>query len=365
MAEHGRVSVLMSPRCLELNEVPVPTPAPDEMLLRIDACGVCGSDVALYLGETATPLPVVPGHEIVGTIVAMGETAQTQRGLSIGDRLALEEAIPCHACPQCLEGRHRICGRARRYGSTLFEDGGQLLGGLADFALVPGAAIAHRVPVTVDPVVATLFIPLSNGLSWVNDAGAVRPGQAVLVQGPGQHGLACAYAARRAGAARVIVSGTDRDSLRLETALRLGADLVVNVGTDDLVEVVLRATDGRGADVVVDATPNAVDPVTDSVRCAAIGGRVVLAGLKRGRLASVDVDAIVRRELRLIGVAARQSWAIPAALTLLATDQDLVDSLRGPVFPLACASEAIKSLMSQRPVHSTVVPPTTAVEPDG
>lgn len=355
-----RAATFAAPGKVAIRRLPRPQVRDDEVLLEVTACGVCGSDLALFAGEKQTAVfPLVAGHEIVGRVVEVGDRASALRGLVVGDRLVLEEAIPCGTCSLCQDGRHRLCGNGRRFGGTPLDDGGAHLGGYADLVLVPPNAIVHRVPENLDDERATWFIPVSNGLSWLRSRAGLRPGERVVVVGPGQHGLGTAIAAMELGAHQVIVCGLPDDGGRLELARQLGATPVV---VDDLgrwSQDVRHMTNG-GADVVVDVTPRSTQAVRDAVALTDTGGRVVLAGVKRGRqLDGLDIDAVVFGERSLLGVNARESWAVPAALRLLSRGGPGHEALAGPVVSLDQLETALDLLAGAHgrpPVHAVVSP---------
>ena len=355
-----RVAVFDGPGEVVMRTLRRPDINEDELLLETTACGVCGSDLALFAGEKRTAVfPLVAGHEIVGRVIEIGEAAAIRRGLAVGDRVVLEESIPCGTCASCQDGRHRLCGNGRRFGGTALSQGGAHLGGYAELVLVPSRAMTHQVPATLGDDRATWFIPLSNGLSWLRSRAAIRPGERVVVMGPGQHGLGTALAAMELGAGQVIVCGLPGDEGRLELAERLGAQSVVIDGEGPWRDGVLQMTDG-GADIVVDVTPRSTRAVRDAVALAAEGGRAVLAGVKRGRRADgLDIDAIVFGERSLLGVNARESWAVPAALQVLARGGPGHEVLSGPVLPLEDLQTALESLAGNHgppPVHAVISP---------
>jgi threonine dehydrogenase-like Zn-dependent dehydrogenase len=235
-----------------------------------------------------------------------------------------------------------------------------LWGGFSRYTYLAPRTSAHAVPESLDADLATLFIPVSNGLSWVRAAGRLQPGESVVVLGVGQHGLASVAAARRCGAGTVAAVGRAGDGPRLDAAAKLGADLVVDSGSENWAAAVLDATGGRGAELLVDTTPGATGILADAARCAAVGGRVIVAGLKHGASSPLPTDVLVRREIEVRGVAARQSWAIDAALGWLSRDPALFSAFSSVTMGLADVERALLVLGGEagglRPVHAVVTP---------
>ncbi|HVW41699.1 MAG TPA: zinc-binding dehydrogenase [Amycolatopsis sp.] len=342
-----RAAVLSAPRRIDVTRLD-PGPVPESgAWVEVEACGLCGSDWSSY-AQRPVDAPFVPGHEIVGRVSRVwGE----RPGVAVGDRVALEERIPCHRCAACLSGRQRLCPHSTRYGGISLATPPALWGGYAEQVYLDPAANVHTVPSTVDAELAALFIPVSNGLSWISAAAGLRPGESVVVLGVGQHGLATVAAARRCGAGTVIATGRHGDGARLAAAKALGADAVIDVDTESL--------DAAGqADVVVDTTPGPAATLADAVELVAPGGRIVLAGLKGGELSPVSTDLLVRREITVRGVAARESWAIDAALRWLDEEPGAFTPLGSLVVRLDQVEQALLALGGEaagpRPVHAVI-----------
>ncbi|HEX3956139.1 MAG TPA: zinc-binding dehydrogenase [Trebonia sp.] len=351
-------AVLSAPRTIDVRPVPAgPLPAAGAWL-EVEACGICGSDWSWY-AEREIPAPFVPGHEMVGRIVAAwgdhGNAAFTP-----GARVAVEEALPCWSCAECRGGKHRLCPRSTRYGGTPLSVAPAVWGGFSQYTYLAPRTSAHAVPDSLDAGLATLFIPVSNGLSWLRAAGRLQPGESVVVLGVGQHGLASVAAARRCGAGTVVAVGRSGDQARLDAAAKLGADLAVDSDSADWAAAVLDATGQRGADLLVDTTPGATGILATAATCAAIGGRVIVAGLKHGASSALPTDVLVRREIAVRGVAARESWAIDAALSWLAQEPALFSAFSSVTTGLADVEQALLALGGEaagpRPVHAVVTP---------
>lgn len=351
--------VLEGPRALVRREVhPADVPR-DGGWLAVEACGICGSDWNRFAHRDVAS-PMILGHEIVASVTSLWGALAQRDDIAVGDMVVLEEAIPCLSCALCRSGQHRLCRSSARYGGTALDRAPGLWGGYADTVFLDSRATVHRLPKGLDPVLATLFIPVSNGLSWVGDAGQLRAGDMVLVLGPGQHGLACVAAAKRLGAGHVVVAGRSHDAARLSAARDLGADLAVDVDEGSLVEAVLDVTGGAGADLTIDTTPIATSALATAVAVAAVGGRIVVAGAKGGRPSPLDTDTLHRRELTVRGVAARESRAIDAALAWVATEPERFDPFGGLVVDLDGVEEALLALGgeagTEHPLHAVAVP---------
>ncbi|MCK8673127.1 alcohol dehydrogenase catalytic domain-containing protein [Rhodococcus sp. HM1] len=315
--------VLTAPRRFETRRFDRPVLGADDGLLGVLACGLCGSDVASWRGEKKHDGPVVLGHEVIGRIADLGPAAAALWDVRPGDRVAIEEAVPCMFCALCRSGHQRLCTRSGiRYGYTSTDTAPSLWGGFAPLMYLHPRTQLHRVPDSVSDELATLYIPLSNGLAWMGDSGELRPGERVAIFGAGQHGIASAAAALRLGASEVVVVGTDRDGDRLAVARELGSQVVV-APAEDVEEAVVEVL-GGSPDIVMDMTPSVAHPVEASIRLAAVRGRVLWGGMKRGASRPlIDTDLVAQKELTVRGLWARPSWAITAALRWLASEPAL------------------------------------------
>jgi threonine dehydrogenase-like Zn-dependent dehydrogenase len=269
---------------IALDDIAVPAPEPGELLMRVRRVGICATDLHLLDGHIGDPFPLVPGHEFVGEVAAIGEEAARERGLAVGDRIVVEMLLPCGACPRCREGRYNLCERddpaggepvGREYGINIPRTHGSgLWGGYAGILSVPPRAIVHRLPDGIPWDTAALVEPLAVAYRAVA-RGRVSPGDTVVVIGPGPVGLLISSAARIAGASRVVMVGTRRN--RLELARRFGSDTVIDArATPDVAGAVAEALGGL-ADVVIEIAGVAAAQ-RQAVTLVRRGGRVVLAG---------------------------------------------------------------------------------------
>lgn len=357
--------VLEAPRRLVMREFPLPEIGDDDGLLRVEACGLCGTDHEQFTGVLNMGRPVVPGHEIVGVVEAVGPRAAARWGVQAGDRVAVEPSQSCRACDQCRAGDYRHCARhpfPDFYGVIPADRSPGLWGGYADHVYLGPDAVLLPVPDELDPVAATLFNPLGAGIRWAVQLPRTQPGDIVAVLGPGIRGLCAAAAAKDAGAEFVMVTGLGpHDGERLGLASRFGADLTVDVARDDPVTTLRQTTGTAGADVVVDVTAKAPDAFVQAIGLARPGGRVIVAGT-RGPV-PVDgfiPDAVVVKELHIIGALGVDVDAYRPALDLLATARWPFAEL-----PRRCVGldgvEGLLQIMAGEtgespPVHGVVVP---------
>lgn len=364
-SETARAMVLTGPRSLEARRFSLPSIGPDDGLLRVEACGLCGTDHELYTGHIPAPRPVIPGHETVGIIERLGQRAAERWGVSEGDRVAVECFQSCRACDACRAGLYRRCerhGTRTLYGMTPADVNPGLWGGYAEYHYLSPDSMLLPVPDELDPIEATLFNPVGAGLRWGADLPATGPGDTVAVLGPGIRGLAAVAAAREAGAERILVTGFgERDHPRLEAALAFGADRTVDVATDDPVAAIRELTDGAGASVVVDVTANAPAALGQAIRMAAQGGRVVFAGVRNStETPGFRPDAITFKELTIIGALGVDAPVYRRALDVLASDRYPFRTVARRVEHLEDAGDLLATMAGETdavpPVHAVITP---------
>jgi threonine dehydrogenase-like Zn-dependent dehydrogenase len=360
----SRAIVQEAPRQLVMRELPIPEIDDDSALLRVEACGICGSDAEQYAGLLPVTFPLVPGHEPLGTIARIGDRAARRWGVDVGDRVAVEAPIPCGRCRVCLAGRYTMC-RARggffAHGYVPLARPPGLWGGYADYLYLDPCSIVHRMRADVPIGVAVMFNPLGAGFRWAVDIPDTGPGDTVLVIGPGQRGLACVIAARTAGADTIIVAGLARDAAKLALARRFGADHVIDVEHEDTRRRVKELTAGRGADVVIEVSANAPEPVAEALHHVAAGGRIVLAGVKGLRAVPDFVsDLVVLKEARILGAFGVTGPAYEAAIRLIESGRVPLAEMHTHDFALADAERAIRILAGEvageTSIHSCLVP---------
>ncbi len=363
--EWCRAAVAVAPLRTEIREFPIPDVGPDDGLLAVEACGLCGTDWDFYTRRRGAHLgALILGHEIVGTIRAVGPQAAQRWKITPGDRVAVEEFLPCGQCEFCLSGRPALCAetdsrseRFLRYGATPVDIPPGLWGGFSETLYLHPHALIHRVPDEVSADLATLFVPISNGIRWVLKEGRMPRGGTVVVIGPGAHGLGCVIAALEGGAGRVIAVGRTQGA-RLEAAEALGAMPIASEGTD-VVAAVREATQGAMADVIVDLAPGAPETVSTALRLARKGATIILTAAKHGTAVDFQSDLVVRNELTVKGVRGRDYASVENALRIIASGRYPLPRLRTHEFPLREADQALRvqgERVDPSAIHVTVAP---------
>lgn len=350
-------------RTLESKEFELPKIGPDDALLRVEACGICGTDYEQYNGDLRfIRYPVIPGHEPVGVIAEIGEEAARRWGVTKGDRVAVEPILPCGRCAVCLTGHYQRCiGLARGgYGTRTATEPPYLWGGFAQYMYLHPNSVVHKMSRAMPAELAVLFNPLANGLRWAHALPGTGIGDTVVILGPGQRGLCAVIAAREAGASQIIVTGLAADARKLELARELGAHHTINVEAEDPVKKVREITGNRRADVVLDVTAYATKPVADALDLVRPGGTIVLAGLKGHKpVADFVSDKIVMREITIKGALAADYDSYDRAVRLLESGKYPWAKLHTHTFPLKRVEEAIRTLARELPgdpIHIAVVP---------
>lgn len=313
-------AVFHGPGHIAVEEVAIPEPAPDEILVRVGANTVCGTDARIFRGEKTRGVrrPSILGHEFAGEVAEVGAEVV---GFARGDRVAVAPVIPCRACQTCLADRENACDRRAAMGYE-FD------GGMAEFVRIPAVALAaenvFRVGSDIPHEQLALAEPLSCCVNGFRRSG-VTMGDRVVVLGAGPIGQLHTQLARVAGASEVVVS--EPSDFRREVALVHGATRVVDPTRQDLRRIVHDVTDGQGADAVV-VCIGVPDLVQQAISLTRKGGSLNLfAGFPKGARASVDPNEIHYRELVLTGTTAARRRDYEQALTLMRTGAVRLDAM--------------------------------------
>lgn len=267
-------------------EVAMPVPVGDELLVRVEAAGICGSDRHMFLGEYPTAVPVIQGHEFSGIVVAAGPDAKR---VAIGARVTGDPNIACGHCPGCLSGRVNLCDNLQALGVTRN-------GGFAEFVIVPEGQ-AYELPATLDPMHGSFAEPVACCLHGI-DVARIEPGQSAAVLGGGVIGLIMVQLAKLAGAGTVVL--VTRQEPRRRVAMAVGADATVDPGAGDAAAAIREIVPG-GVDVVLECA-GVAETVAQAPRVARRGGTVIVFGvMPKGEPVVMEPFVLLTNEIRLEG----------------------------------------------------------------
>lgn len=301
---------------LDIVDMPRPEYGEHELLIKVEACGICGSDIHGWDGSTGRRKPpLVMGHEAAGTIEAVG--ANVTR-FAVGDRVTFDSMVSCGRCPACTSGAINLCENRQVMGVSCDEF--RRNGAFAEYVVVP-EHIAFTFPENLQFEHAAMVEPVSIAVHAATIT-PIRLGDTAVVIGSGMIGLLVVQAARLAGCSQVIA--VDLDDAKLEIAKSLGADAVFNAKSADVTREVQACTQGRGADVsfeVVGATPT----VQSAIACTRRGGTVTLVG-NLAPTVEMPLQSVVTREVRLQGSCA-SNGEYPQCIDLLARGAIQVEPL--------------------------------------
>ena len=362
-----QAAVALAANHIEIQEFAKPAILPESGLLKVAATGVCGSDWGYYQNLPASRGPLILGHETVGYVESMGALAKEKWRLKEGDLVALEEYIPCGTCHACRSGDFRLCDATdwrlggMRYGATGLNVAPGFWGGYSHYQYLHLNTVFHKVPDGLSARHAALALPISNGIEWTYLQGGAGPGQTVVIQGPGQQGLACVVAAKAAGANQIIITGlaNDTDRKRLALAKKLGADHTIELGEMDLVQDVKELTGGLMADLVIDCASGGTDSVISAVALARKKGVVILGGQKRKKIPEFDSDQIIAKFLTVKGMRGHSYESVELALQLIHSDKYAVKEMSTHLLGLKDTDLALNSLVGngvKEPIHMVIDP---------
>jgi L-iditol 2-dehydrogenase len=323
---------------VSLQEVPRPEFSPYEVLIRVKAVGICGSDVRIFNEVTPGRKRIIIGHELSGEVVDFGEKVHSLRK---GDRVATSICIGCAICRYCRKGYFNLCDKLEEVGITID-------GGMAEYVSVPARNV-HRIPEHVSFEEATLADPLAcsiRGLEMVS----IQKDSWVCVLGPGTIGLLAVQIAKRVLRARVVVTGTRED--RLSLARQFGADYVVNVNQDEPVKFILDKTDG-GADFAFEAAGSG-KALEDAFFSTKRNGSIVAMTVHKQ--VQINMEPVIRNELKVFGSICYNYKEFDQALDLIAKKKVDLALFTQHTFPLQEYEKAFAFVMSRQGVKAILKP---------
>jgi L-iditol 2-dehydrogenase len=336
-----RAAVLRAPGDVVIEERPIPRAGPGQVVVRVRAVGVCGSDTHYYehgrIGRFVVEAPLVLGHEAAGEVTDLGPGVTR---LAVGERVSIEPGVPDLTCGQCLAGRYNLCPNMRFFGTPPVD------GAFAEYVVVH-EAFAHPVPNSVSDDAAALLEPLSVGI-WACMKARVTAGSRVLITGAGPIGLVSVQAALAFGATEVVVS--DVNPVRLALAKELGATMVIDAREASVTDL------HRSPEVLLECSGHP-PAIGEAIRTLDRAGRAVLVGMGGDEIV-LPLSVIQERELQLTGTF-RYAGTWPRAIALIASGRINLDRLVTGTYRLDQAQEALTAGRRDQQSVKVVVHPQT------
>ncbi|MFQ6081184.1 MAG: zinc-dependent dehydrogenase [Candidatus Bathyarchaeia archaeon] len=327
---------------IRIEDVPTPKIKPDEVLVEMKACGICGSDLMEWYLKGRAPL--VLGHEPAGIVVKAGKKV---KNFELGDRVFAHHHVACLTCHYCLRGAYTMC---RKFGQTHIHPGG-----FAEYFRVPAPNLqidTLKLPDHLSFEEATLIEPTACCIRALNKCD-VQPGDTVAIIGDGPSGIIHAMLSRNFGASRIIVSGHHR--YRLEAAKRVGADLTIDPRSEDFVEGVKEATSGRGADLVIVTAPN-IEALSTGMKVCRRGGTLcIFASTPPGEHMRIRPHRLFFSEIKVVPSYSTSHIETRMALKLISSGRIEAKDLITHRFPLSRISDAFKTAAKNKECLKVVV----------
>lgn len=331
-----KTAVMTAVRQIEIQTRNIPQPGPGEVLVQVEYVGVCGSDLHFYehgaIGDVVVHPPFVLGHEVGGTVVELGTGVDT---LKPGDRVALEPGRTCGHCEFCRTGRYNLCPDVVFYSTPPYD------GAFQEY-VIHEAGLCFKIPDQMDTMEAALIEPLAVGFHASAQGGA-HVGMTAAVMGAGCIGLVSMMALRAMGVTKVIA--VDIMEKRLQKALELGATDIINGKETDAAEELLRLTDGKGTDLVIETAGTEIT-TRQAIQCAKKGSVIVLVGYSATGEMTLPLSAVLDKELT-IKTCYRYRHIYPMAIDAVASGNVKLKEIVSDVFPL----DDIQNAM-ERSIHN-------------
>ena len=325
---------------LEVTDIARPSPGPEELLIQVAACGICGSDVHGYDGSTGRRIPpIVMGHEAAGVVVSVGTDVT---GFAPGDRVTFDSTVFCGICDFCRSGDVNLCNDRQVIGVSCGEY--RRAGAFAEFLTVP-ARVAYHLPDKLSFPEAAMLEAVSVALHGVA-VSEMKGSETVLVIGAGMIGLLLLQSARCAGYASARVFVSDVDATRLKLAADMNAEQTFLASGPDLTTEIMKHTENRGVDIVLEAVGRD-ETISTAIDCVRKGGTVVLVGNISPQI-NLPLQKVVSRQIRLQGSCA-SAGEYPEAMQLIASGKIKLAPLITAVAPLADGPSWFERLHSREP----------------
>jgi len=325
-----------------IKQVDIPRPNKNEVLIKVKAVGICGTDVPILKGFREVPLPLIPGHEFSGDIVEVGSEV---KNFAVGDRVTPAIVIGCGHCYYCRNGLETLC-------DNIIETGIHVNGAFAEYVTVP-EKVVHKLPETMTYEQGASIDPIASAYHPIKKAN-IGSEDVVLVYGPGPIGLYAIQLAKAEGAKKIIAAGIKSDLERLELAKNLGADYIVMTDDGNFEESIKEITNGRLADIVIEATgnPKVFDIAIHTVRKH---GQIILVGLTH-ELTTANVNQIVRKEIIVKGSLCYTWDDYKECIDLVDSGRVRVEPMISHIFDLKDMDKALKVIDEHKAIKIILHP---------
>lgn len=348
MAATARASVQIDDQTMEVREFPIPEELPPGYaLLRVEATGICGTDVSQYDGAIRRMMgyeyPNILGHEAVGHLAAITPEAEARWNVRVGDRVAVEPSAVCGHCVFCREEQTTLCTDRFIYGfepTTLLPS---LWGAYAEYMVLHPDSRLFPIPEAMKIEDACLFNAFGGGFDWGVVVPETKPGDDVVIIGPGLRAMASVIAAKEAGARNIVVVGRARNPRKIEIVEAFGATHFIRLGQDDVQARVREITGGLGAHRVIDYVPHVTETFALALEIARPGGTVVPVGFK-GHEMPFLVDRVCEKKLTIKGVTGPSPEGYDRGIATLMSGRYPLELLHTHRFTFDQAEEAILTL---------------------
>lgn len=316
---------------LEIKQTPLSKLKENEVMIKIMAVGICGSDVHYYdqgrIGDFRVEKPLIMGHESTGQIIAVGDDV---KDFQIGDRVAIEPGIPCGKCEFCRTGRYNLCPKIKFMATPPYD------GDLTQYITYPADFIYH-IPDNMSYEIGTLSEPFSVSIHAAQLMD-IQPGTTVFISGAGPVGLLAIFAAQAFKAGKIIIS--DAEDSRLKIAQKFGADFTINVTNTDIKIEIQKLTNDQGVDYVMEASSNN-KAESESLLTLKSGGKIAYIGMPTHDTAPLDIMFMTTHEPQIFGVF-RYANTYPLAISILQQKKEIAESLLTDFYSLDETQEAFE-----------------------
>lgn len=337
-----RAAVLYGENDIRVEERDVPTLRPDEALIKVEACGICGTDIKI-IGHGMPNQPpygdFIIGHEYAGTVVALGETVDE---FQIGDRIAVEIHKGCMRCKNCIMGDYTACLNYGNVAKGHRANGFTTNGGFAEYAANHVNTLS-KIPDNISFDESTIITTAGCSIYGIDMAGGYIAGDTVVIVGPGPIGLMCVQSAKALGAGKIILTGTRQE--RLDLGKKFGADYIINSREENAVEKVLELTDGIGADLVLEAAGSG-DSLQQALEMTRKGGDISILAFYKSPI-TADISIAVRSRINMYTVRGEGNLNVHRALSLMAQGKMTGGEMITHTFPLEKINEAMDTYVNR------------------